>query len=473
MTMRFNEEMTEGLLAKFSELSFSRVDGRMFADKSYGFDTMFFCCRFILRFSKNNIFQKSKYLLQSNDYIKDIFCIQGKGTGIPNYMNEAINLLCFSGALMPGDAKGEYIICDRDLLELYSSIVENAYIVQYMLAYCVFKKDGLWPIYEKFVNATTIDGKAEIFEELVNSIQQKAPTLGDWAKSVAKFSINILNFANRSNTVARTGNIKKQIVQRTDIAVNVKGTRSGEHSVKKNSYLDDLSDEYILKTLEPFLLRKVTNISQINLSDGFAASIADTKMDMIDKTNDTDEGKIRVSINKYSLALAKVRTVQDVFRRGLLKTTEHKCPVCGFDFEKMLTASHILPYTKCECTEDAMNPNNGLLMCPVCDRLFESESGLYMTIDSENGHIKYVDEIQDVKWFKYIQGVRIDDKYLTTARKSFLKWHNDSFNEKHKHDIIHDSINVAIEPKEYSLNINESRVADNNDVAYDTENKEL
>ena len=34
-------------------------------------------------------------------------------------------------------------------------------------------------------------------------------------------------------------------------------------------------------------------------------------------------------------------------------------------------AWNIMPYSKCELIEDAMNPNNGLLMCPVCDKLFE------------------------------------------------------------------------------------------------------
>ena len=187
-------------------------------------------------------------------------------------------------------------------------------------------------------------------------------------------------------------------------------------------------------------MRKPGFYDNIELSDGFAADLADTKMDILDKTSSTASGKQHIKTNKYTLALSKVRTVQDEFKKSLLRATPHKCPVCGFDFVKMLTASHIIPYSKCEMTEDAMNPNNGLLMCPVCDRLFESENGLYMTIDSNDGHIKYVDEIQDVKWFKYIQGVKIEEEYLTKDRKLFLKWHNETFESKHKDEIIYDSI---------------------------------
>lgn len=192
--------------------------------------------------------------------------------------------------------------------------------------------------------------------------------------------------------------------------------------------------------LNPYLIRKAEISDGFELSDGFAADLADTKMDMLDKNNDSEQGKKLIKNNKYTLSLSKVRTVQDEFKKSLLKVTPHKCPVCGFDFEKMLTASHIMPYSKCELIEDAMNPNNGLLMCPVCDKLFESQDGLFMTIDSNTGHIRYVDEIHNIKWFKYIQGVKIDNKYLTEDRKIFLKWHNKTFEVKHENEIIHDSI---------------------------------
>ena len=468
-----NMELANYLHNTFKHLSFSQQDGRMFADKSYGFDTMFFCARFIIRFSKGTLFEKSNLSKKSNNYIEDIFSIEGKKTGVPNYMNEATSLLNFEGALKPASTRGLYNIENKNILYIYSSSIENAYITQYMLAYSVFVKDGIWPLYESFVNAKNLADKEQRFQNIVKKIEQVAPTLGNWARSVAKFSVNILSYANRDNMVARTGNVKSKLVERKDIACNVKGTRSGSHAVKKNSYLEDLSDSYILSKIAPYLVRKANISGEIELSDGFAADLADTKMDMLDKDNSTEEGKKHIKNNKYSLALAKIRTVQDEFKKSLLRATPHKCPVCGFDFEKMLTASHIIPYSKCEMTEDAMNPNNGLLMCPVCDRLFESENGLYMTIDSRTGHIRYVDEIHDVKWFKYIQGVRIDEEYLTKDRKMFLKWHNETFISKHKDDIIHDSVGTTLQPKTYDLPLNGdiSMVADGN-ADRDNENDE-
>lgn len=435
-----NLELTQYLHQTFKTLSFAQQEGRMFADKSYGFDTMFFCSRFIIRFSNGDLFEKSNHTKKSNSYIEDIFSIDGKKTGVPNYMNEATSLLNFGGALKPASTRGFYKIENKNILYIYSSSIENAYITQYMLAYSVFVNDGIWPLYQSFVNAKKTADKERIFKSIVHKIKQVAPTLGDWSLSVAKFCVNILSYANRDYMVARTGNVKSKLVERADVALNVKGTRSGSNAIKKNSYLDDLSDDYILSALAPYLVRQSECSGTIELSDGFAADLADTKMDMLDKDNSTEEGKKHVKNNKYTLALAKVRTVQDEFKKSLLRVTPHKCPVCGFDFEKMLTASHIMPYSKCEMTEDAMNPDNGLLMCPVCDRLFESENGLFMTIDSKTGHIKYIDEIHDVRWFKYIQGVKIEDRYLTDDRKLFLKWHNKRFEDKHKNEVIHDSV---------------------------------
>lgn len=449
-----NKELTDYLLNSFKDLSYSRQVGKLFADKSYGFDTMFFCARFITRFKEKNIFDKAENLERSNKYIIDIFNLEETNKGVPNYFREALNLLCFIGAIESLN-HDKYAIINQDLLDIYCSNMENAYIAQYMLAYSVFQNDDIWKHFVTFVLADDIDKKKSEYNKIISAISLKATNIGDWILFVAKFSTNILSYANRNNMVARTGNVKNSLVQITDVAVNVNGKRNSYGIPKKNSYLYDMSDSYIIQTLEPYLVRKPGIYDNIELSDGFAADLADTKMDILDKDCSTTSGKQHIKTNKYTLTLSKVRTVQDEFKKSLLRATPHKCPVCGFDFVKMLTASHIMPYSKCEMTEDAMNPNNGLLMCPVCDRLFESENGLYMTIDSNDGHIKYIDEIQDVKWFKYIQGVKIEEEYLTKDRRIFLKWHNETFESKHKDEVIHDSVCDSSNHKTYKFSSGE------------------
>ena len=439
-----NKELTDYLLDNFSDLSYSSQEGKLFADKSYGFDTMFFMSRFITRFTENGIFDKAKHKDSAKDYVIDIFNLRKENAGALNYLSEAITLLCFCGALEKVPQKNQYIIKNQDLLDIYCSNMENAYIAQYMLAYCVFKNDGIWDRFKDYTFAKSLELKQKAYNNIINAIKQKAGNVDAWILFVSKFSTNILSYANKNNMVARTGKVKSNIVKRKDIAVNVSGTRSGIDSIKKNAYLDDLSDSYIFQTLSPYLLRLPEKIGKIILSDGFAADLADTKMDMLDKEKLNIRGKSHIKENKYTLTITKARTVQDEFKKNLLGATPHKCPICGFNFEKMLTASHIMPYSRCDNTEDAVNPDNGLLMCPVCDKLFESEGGLYITIDKSDGHILYVGEIKDNEWLNYVDGVKVENSYLTPNRKKYLEWHNNQFKLKHENETIYGDAYMSI-----------------------------
>ena len=281
-----NKELTDYLLNSFKDLSYSRQVGKLFADKSYGFDTMFFCSRFITRFKDDNIFDKGANLEKSNKYIIDIFNLEEANRGVPNYFREALNLLCFIGAIESLD-DDKYAIVNQDLLDIYCSNMENAYVAQYMLAYSVFKNDDIWEHFVAFTLANSIDKKKSEYNKIISAISLKATNIGDWILFVAKFSTNILSYANRNNMVARTGNVKNSLVQISDVAVNVSGKRNSYGIPKKNSYLYDMSDSYILQTLEPYLVRKPGFYDNIELSDGFAADLADTKMDILDKTSST------------------------------------------------------------------------------------------------------------------------------------------------------------------------------------------
>lgn len=459
-----NKKVTDYLVNKFSSLSYSKQEGKMFADKSYGFDTMFFLCRFITRFSENGIFDKAKNIDKAKEYVIDIFNLDPNNAGVVNYLSEALSLLCFCGALSKEQGAMKYKVLDQNILDIYCSNMENAYIAQYMLAYCVFNHDGIWEFFKEFAIARDKESQQNAYDKIKKAILANASNIEKWCNFVAKFSTNILGFANKTRMVARTGNVKNNILNIKDVAINVAGTRSGVHKLKKNTYLDDLSNDYILQTLSPYLIILPEQVGKIVLSDGFAADIADTKMDMLDKEKLTEEGKRQIKANKYTVALTKIRTVQDEFRKTLLLDIPHKCPICGFNFEKMLTASHIMPYSRCTNTEDAINPGNGLLMCPVCDRLFESEGGLYITIDKSDGHIRYVDEIKDNKWLNYVDGVKIEKSYLTDDRKKYLEWHNDQFMRKHEHDIIHGDSSYS-----YPLNKNYAEIETTNWIVAEAE----
>ena len=155
-----NREITQMLINKLSSLTLSTDNGKFLADKSYGFDTMFFACRFIQRFRFGNIYKKLELQEKSNAYIKDLFCLR-TASQIQNYFTEAVALLVFCGVLRKTGKRGIYEIIDDELLDFISSSFENAYIFQYMLCYCVFNHDNIWGKYVEFCKATTLAQKTK------------------------------------------------------------------------------------------------------------------------------------------------------------------------------------------------------------------------------------------------------------------------------------------------------------------------
>lgn len=437
-----NKEITSKMLAKFKSLSLANQPngkGKFFADKSYAFDTVFFCSRFISRFRFGNKYYKLDLQEKSNKYIEDLFCLEKDSSQIQNYMTETVALLCFARILEPTRGKkGVFTIIDDELLEFISASFENSYIFQFLLAYQIFQNEGLWNIYKQFCNEKTTEKKQEIYDKYRLIYAKKDARVKDlskeWANFTPKYPMVILNYINGQNMCTRTATVKDDIVKIGDISLNQEGTRAGKQAnailPKKNSYLEDFSLSYIVESLRPYLLRDYPKYKEIIYSDSFSIDVADVKLDMLDEDRKTEERKRKMQDEKYKMSGGqKVRTVQGEFRDGLLKTIPPKCPVCGFEFRNFLIASHIKPYAKCEDTYDAMNPNNGLLMCPICDKLFESAN--YMTIDHKDGKVVYDPNLDNEKDFKYLNGKVLPINYVDCERKHYLKWHNEEYKRKH------------------------------------------
>lgn len=430
----FNEQIVKMLVSKLGHLTLATNKGKFLADKSYGFDTIFLGARFVNRFRFGEFFHKDDYRKKANEYYRDLFCLR-EATQVPNYLTETLALLVFAGILVL-EKRGTYRIIDEELLDFISSSFEHAYIFEYMLCYCVFNNDGLWDVYQQFCNAGNLEEKQSVYYQYRDLYMQKDIRIKNpdklWANFTPKYPMVVLNYANKQNMIARTLRVKPKLVTRTDIALNVNGTRANVNLPKKNAYLEDFSDSYVLETLRPYLVVKQEHFKQITYSDSFSVDVTDTKLDMLDTDNTTVESKRKMKESRYKQTGTgiKVRTVQSEFRGGLFKTLPHKCPVCGFTYEGFLIASHIKPYAKCEDTYDAMNPQNGLLMCPICDKLFESAN--YMTIDYRDGKVIYIDDIKDEKDFQYLREKNISVNYIDSERRHYLRWHNEEFYRKHK-----------------------------------------
>lgn len=71
-----------------------------------------------------------------------------------------------------------------------------------------------------------------------------------------------------------------------------------------------------------------------------------------------------------STQIVTVRSKQSLFRRRLL-TVEKRCRLTGIEDLRFLRASHIKPWAKCVTGDERVDGNNGLLLSPHADFLFD------------------------------------------------------------------------------------------------------
>ena len=119
-------------------------------------------------------------------------------------------------------------------------------------------------------------------------------------------------------------------------------------------------------------------------------------------------------------SIAKYRRNQGKFRTILLKYWSGSCAVSGLNDERLLIASHILPWSKSTNNQKG-DPFNGLLLSVVWDSLFDK--GL-ISFDDEGKAIleRLTDEVIYCLGLKTDQQV-IDAKKLTNEHKQYLKMH--------------------------------------------------
>jgi hypothetical protein len=133
---------------------------------------------------------------------------------------------------------------------------------------------------------------------------------------------------------------------------------------------------------------------------------------------------------KYIESISRIRNnkLQSKFRKNVLEEFGEKCALCGIDKENLLIAAHIFPFYMSDRIEDAFSTNNGILLCPIHDSLFES--GRYITIEPD-GRVLISSEITQDSYSKYnlIGNSKISDEYINPSRIKYLKLHNQLFKD--------------------------------------------
>ena len=115
-------------------------------------------------------------------------------------------------------------------------------------------------------------------------------------------------------------------------------------------------------------------------------------------------------------AVVKQRVNQGVFRERL-KGKQKRCILCQVDNDQVLTASHIKPWSK-SLPEERLDPNNGFMMCPNHDKVFDR--GL-ITFDDE-GKIVISEKLSQTNrmFLNLADNMKIE---VTDMNRKYLQYH--------------------------------------------------
>lgn len=116
----------------------------------------------------------------------------------------------------------------------------------------------------------------------------------------------------------------------------------------------------------------------------------------------------------------KIRIGQNDFRQALLKSLK-KCPITHLDEKRLLIASHIKPWVYCDNNE-RLDINNGFLLSPLFDKLFDKSVGLITFTSEKEILISNKLSKENIKRLGIKHRQIINDLPLN-GREEFLEYH--------------------------------------------------
>ena len=147
---------------------------------------------------------------------------------------------------------------------------------------------------------------------------------------------------------------------------------------------------------------------------------SDTDSTIVDDISRIEEGFESIKGGEEKEALVKQRLHHIAYRKNLI-SKYGDCCLCHIKDEHLLTASHIKPWTECDSGEEKTDPNNGLLLCPNHDRLFDRG---YISFD-ENGRIMISDALNKDDQIK--MNVRPDMTIVMTPEiNNYMAYHREN-----------------------------------------------
>ncbi|AZU64999.1 hypothetical protein CHR53_15540 [Neobacillus mesonae] len=178
-----------------------------------------------------------------------------------------------------------------------------------------------------------------------------------------------------------------------------------EHSVLKDLLILRLRQQtnYLISPDHANELQELWKLSNSNMEEVFDTNDLWNFID--NEITDTEKEQI-----------IKSRIGQSAFKKALLEN-EKKCGLCGVRDERFLVASHIKPWSQSN-NQERLDVNNGLLLCPNHDALFDKG---FISFD-EGGSILVSDRLDEAtKVFLNIsESMRIN---LSGSKRQYMTWH--------------------------------------------------
>ena len=119
----------------------------------------------------------------------------------------------------------------------------------------------------------------------------------------------------------------------------------------------------------------------------------------------------------------ETKSLQAFYKDTLFHEFDHACPICQINIAHMLIASHIKPFRDCAHLYEAIDHNNGLLLCRNHDYLFDQG---YFTFD-DNGYIILSQALLQKPNLEtsYIlhKNFKLSEQYMSKERRLFLSYH--------------------------------------------------
>lgn len=121
------------------------------------------------------------------------------------------------------------------------------------------------------------------------------------------------------------------------------------------------------------------------------------------------------------VALSKSRRGQGLFRDRVLQR-EPVCRVTGVANPSLLIASHIKPWAHCNTNAERLDGNNGLMLTPTVDHLFDKG---FISFE-DDGRLLISGQLTDQDMSRLNLGLQLPETAFSVEQECFLSYHRNS-----------------------------------------------